>query len=196
MRGNFAVPTLFNGNLDAVFNPQGGNRTIFSDAIPGWSLHNGETSPIASTSNLVDVNQLSATDASALHAELDRIGVDRAQPNYALNLESGKSITHNRFVVPEWGTLRFNLHVPELTTNGKVKVSIKRNTPTDEYQTLYDRPSMAAQPRRSRLWAIALRILFIPNRKEDLQPRARNLPPFFQLGRSTKSVHKSVKISV
>ncbi len=67
----------------AVFNPKGGNRTIFSDAIPGWSLHDGEASPSVSTSNLVDVNQLSATDAPALHAQLDRIGVDRAQPNYA-----------------------------------------------------------------------------------------------------------------
>ncbi len=136
MRGDAAVPTLFNGNFDAVFNPQGLNRTIFSDAIPGWSSHNCETSASVSTSALVDVNQLSATEAPALHAELDRIGVDRTQANYALKLESGKSITHNRFVVPEWGTLRFNLHVPELTTNGKVKVSIKGNTPSDEYQLL------------------------------------------------------------
>ncbi|MEG3967554.1 DNA/RNA non-specific endonuclease [Microcoleus sp. T2B6] len=113
MRGDAAVPTLFNGNFDAVFNPQGGNRTIFSNAIPGWSFHNGETSASVSTSNLVDVNQLSATEAPALHAELDRIGVDRTQANYALKLESGKSITHNRFVVPEWGNLRFDLHVPE-----------------------------------------------------------------------------------
>ena len=112
MRGDFAVPTLFNGNFDAVFNPTG-LRTILSDAIPGWSLHNGETPGSVSTSNLVDVNQLSATDAPALYAELDRIGVDRTQPNYALKLESGKSITHNRFVVPEWGNLRFDLHVPE-----------------------------------------------------------------------------------
>ncbi len=83
MRGDFAVTTLFNGNFDAVFNPKGGNRTIFSDAIPGWSLHNGEASPSVSTSNLVDVNQLSTTDAPALHAQLDRIGVDRTQANYA-----------------------------------------------------------------------------------------------------------------
>ena len=48
-----------------------------------------------------------------MHAELDRIGVDRTQANYALKLESGKSITHNRFVVPDWGNLRFDLHVPE-----------------------------------------------------------------------------------
>ncbi|MEG3875325.1 DNA/RNA non-specific endonuclease, partial [Microcoleus sp. Z1_B5] len=113
MRGDFAVPTLFNGNFDAVFNPQGGNRTIFSDAIPGWSFHNGETSASVTTNNLVDVNQLSATQAPALHAELDRIGVDRTQANYALKLDSGKSITHNRFVVPDWGNLRFDLHVPE-----------------------------------------------------------------------------------
>ncbi|MEG4964369.1 DNA/RNA non-specific endonuclease, partial [Microcoleus sp. K4-C2] len=113
MRGDAAVPTLFNGNFDAVFNPQGGNRTIFSDAIPGWSFHNGETSASVTTNNLVDVNQLSATEAPALHAELDRIGVYRTQPNYALKLESGKSITHNRFVVPDWGNLRFDLHVPE-----------------------------------------------------------------------------------
>jgi len=59
------------------------------------------------------VNQLSASDAPALHAELERIGVDQTKPNYALKLESGKSITHNRFVVPEWGNLRFDLHVPE-----------------------------------------------------------------------------------
>jgi DNA/RNA endonuclease G (NUC1) len=136
MRGDAAVPTLFNGNFDAVFNPQGGNRTLFSNGIPGWSFHNGETSPSVSTSNLVDVNQLSATQARALRKELKRIGVDQTKPNYALKLESGKSITHNRFVVPEWGTLRFNLHVPELTTNGKVKVSIKGNAPSDEYQLL------------------------------------------------------------
>ena len=83
MRGDFAVPTLFNGNFDAVFNPQGGNRTIFYDAIPGWSLHNGKASSSVSTSSLVDVNQLSARDAPALHAQLDRIGVDRTQANYA-----------------------------------------------------------------------------------------------------------------
>ncbi len=91
MPGDFAVPTLFNGNFDAVFNPTGLNRTVFSDAIPGWSLHNGETPGSLSTSALVDVNQLSATDAPALRAELDRIGVDKTQPNYALKLESGKT---------------------------------------------------------------------------------------------------------
>ncbi|MBE9163692.1 DNA/RNA non-specific endonuclease [Tychonema sp. LEGE 06208] len=136
MRGDFAVPTLFNGNFDAVFNPQGLNRTIFSDVIPGWSLHNGEASPSVTTSNLVDVNQLSATDAPALHAELDRIGVDRTQPNYALKLESDQSITHNRFVVPESGTLRFNLHVPN-PSGGQLKVSIKGTDSTaEEWQDL------------------------------------------------------------
>jgi DNA/RNA endonuclease G (NUC1) len=135
MRGDAAVPTLFNGNFDAVFNPQGLNRTIFSDAIPGWSLHNGETSASVSTSALVDVNQLSATEAPALHAELDRIGVDRTQANYALKLESGKSITHNRFVVPEWGTLRFNLHVPSLS-GGNLRVSLEGDNGVTTLETI------------------------------------------------------------
>ncbi|MEG4334106.1 DNA/RNA non-specific endonuclease, partial [Microcoleus sp. AT9_A2] len=115
--------------------PQGGNRTIFSDAIPGWSFHNGETSASVTTSNLVDVHQLSATDAPALHAELDRIGVDRTQANYALKLDSGKSITHNRFVVPESGTLRFNLHVPELS-GGNLIVSLEGDNGVTTLETI------------------------------------------------------------
>jgi hypothetical protein len=147
MRGDFAVPTLFNGNFDAVFNPQGLNRTILSDAIPGWSSHNCETSASVSTSALVDVNQLSATEAPALHAELDRIGVDRTQANYALKLESGKSITHNRFVVPESGNLRLNLHVPN-PSGGQLKVSIKgTESTTEEWQDLTPiELTMAAEP--------------------------------------------------
>ncbi|MEG5083007.1 DNA/RNA non-specific endonuclease, partial [Microcoleus sp. AT8-B4] len=84
---------------------------------------------------LVDVNQLSATQAPALHAELDRIGVDRTQPNYALKLESGKSITHNRFVVPESGTLRFNLHVPELS-GGNLIVSLEGDNGVTTLETI------------------------------------------------------------
>ena len=45
MRGDFAVPTLFSGNFDAVFNPRVCIRNAISDAIPGWSFHNDETSP-------------------------------------------------------------------------------------------------------------------------------------------------------
>ncbi|MCC3505479.1 MAG: DNA/RNA non-specific endonuclease [Microcoleus sp. PH2017_19_SFW_U_A] len=67
MRGDYAVPTLFNGNFDAVA------AQLDSQPIPANS----------------------------------------GQPNYALKLNSGESITHNRFVVPDWGNLRFDIHVPE-----------------------------------------------------------------------------------
>jgi hypothetical protein len=35
--------------------------------------------------------------------------------NDALKLDAVQSITHNRFLVPGWGALRFDLHVPSLT---------------------------------------------------------------------------------
>ena len=58
MRGDFAVPTLFNGNFDAVFNPQGILRQTVSQAIPGWSFHNnGEA---VTTGQLVDLKNVSS----------------------------------------------------------------------------------------------------------------------------------------
>ncbi|MEZ2246696.1 DNA/RNA non-specific endonuclease [Microcoleus sp.] len=41
------------------------------------------------------------------------------QRNYALKLEAGSSIIHNRFVVPDWGSLRLDLHAPGVTNNFK-----------------------------------------------------------------------------
>ena len=47
---------------------------------------------------------------------LDSLGIDinadDYQPNYALKIEKNQTLTHNRFVVPDWGVLRFDLHVP------------------------------------------------------------------------------------
>jgi hypothetical protein len=49
MRGDFAVPTLFNGNFDASFSGNSesvlnnGVRNVWGGAIPGWSYHNGRT---------------------------------------------------------------------------------------------------------------------------------------------------------
>jgi len=42
-------------------------------------------------------------------------------------LNSGDSITHNRFVVLEWGSLRFDLHVPQnqLQSGRRVQVTLK-----------------------------------------------------------------------
>lgn len=132
MRGDYPVPTLFNGNFDAVFNPQGQNRTFWSEAIPGWSFHNGSPSTFAPTNNLVDWRDIDSLQEPGIvgydpventpifdnQSYLQRLGIDPEspdyQPNYAFMLEGGESIVHNRFVVPESGTLRFNLHVPDI----------------------------------------------------------------------------------
>ncbi|WP_341735971.1 hypothetical protein [Microcoleus sp. CAWBG640] len=45
------------------------------------------------------------------------------QPNYALKLGAGESITHNRFVVPDWGNLRFDIHAP--VARGKLRVTLE-----------------------------------------------------------------------
>ena len=49
------------------------------------------------------------------------VGSNSGQPNNALKLNSGESITHNRFVVPDWGSLRLDLHAPGVTNNFTVK---------------------------------------------------------------------------
>jgi DNA/RNA endonuclease G (NUC1) len=49
----------------------------------------------------------------------------RAENNsYSLKLNSGQSITHNRFLVPDWGALRFDLYRPSLT-GGRVSVTLE-----------------------------------------------------------------------
>jgi DNA/RNA endonuclease G (NUC1) len=108
MRGDFAVPTLFNGNFDAVTQPKDAVRNIFSNEIPGWSYHGGQSSIVSVTDKLAEWNSI-----PSLSNYRTQVGYDPKQPNYALELESGDSITHNRFVVPDWGALRFDLHVPD-----------------------------------------------------------------------------------
>jgi hypothetical protein len=139
MRGDYAVPTLFNGNFDAVFqtpiaifplsSPATAFRTGISDAIPGWSFHNGGNS--GSTWDLVDWK-----DISSLSEYRNQLGYSPAQPNYALKLDSGESITHNRFVVPDWGTLRFDLFAPQLS-GGTVTVSLQGEDGSSETEIIY-----------------------------------------------------------
>jgi DNA/RNA endonuclease G (NUC1) len=111
MRGDYAVPTLFNGNFDAVAFSAGANQ-----AIPGW----GNTSQ----NNLVNINTL-----PSLNAHLTKLGSNRAIPNYAVELTSGESVTHNPFVVPDWGALRFDLHTDDVS-------SISLDTLTVTLQTM------------------------------------------------------------
>ncbi len=63
MRGDYAVPTLFNGNFDQFIpnksEPENFGRNAISKEIPGWSFHNGATSTLASPiNNLVEWSQI------------------------------------------------------------------------------------------------------------------------------------------
>ncbi len=123
MRGDAAVPTLFNGNFDAVFAPKEVTRTTLSKGLPGWSFHNGQSDPnIDLVQSLEDVKSIQGN----------------SEPNYAFKLESSKvkEIVHNRFVVPDWGALRFDLHAPGIANNsnanpkGTLDVTIRPSDPS------------------------------------------------------------------
>jgi hypothetical protein len=123
MRGDFAVPTLFNGNFDAI------STLRSSQSIPGWSFYNGGQ----------DVSQQHLVEWSSIGLNsnyLKGVGYTPNQPNYALMLSGDglKQITHSRFIVPDWGALRFSLYVPQLT-GGQLKVSIKGESDAS-YQTI------------------------------------------------------------
>ncbi len=106
-RGDFAVPTLFNGNFDVT--------TIIQPVspVPGWSAYNG-------------ANQ------STLQNALYQYGGSQGNSNFALRLGNSNNITsviHNSFLVPDWGDLSLDLYVPN-PQGGKLKVSIKGETDT------------------------------------------------------------------
>ncbi|MEG5129484.1 DNA/RNA non-specific endonuclease [Microcoleus sp. ARI1-B5] len=142
MRGDYAVPTLFNGNFDQYIPNRSGaeefGRNAISQEIPGWSFHNSATSKLADpTKHLVNWSTIDGLRQRSLNGTneipgtsyLERMGIDRDDPkfsNYALELKGGDSITHNRFVVPDWGSLRFNIHVPKKAADrgNKLKVTL------------------------------------------------------------------------
>jgi hypothetical protein len=133
MRGDFAVPTLFNGNFDAI------TSRFEQQNIPGWSFYNGNqnTTQNVSQRHLVEWSDIGKEEGSVGSLDADflaGVGYDMSQPNYALKLSNDgqNQVTHNRFVVPEWGTLRFDLHVPK-PKDGLFKVSIKGTEPDDEW---------------------------------------------------------------
>ncbi|TAE22586.1 MAG: hypothetical protein EAZ93_17770 [Oscillatoriales cyanobacterium] len=75
-----------------------------SQPIPGWSLYNGDNKSVLQSS-LVNRNNITTLSSPV-------VGANLGQPNYALELKSGESITHNFFAVPDWGSLRLDLHAP------------------------------------------------------------------------------------
>jgi large repetitive protein len=103
-RGDFAVPTLFDGNFDAIFNQQN------IQPIPGWSSTN-------------QLNLVNGYTIGTLAEHWTKLGTDLTQANYDLRLTGGQTITHDSFVVPDWGALRFDLHTPSLS-GGKVLVTL------------------------------------------------------------------------
>ncbi len=126
MRGDYAVPTLFNGNFDAI----AFRKT--DHAIPGWSLYSGEIGVDRDVPQqyLINLNQISQIDNPSLYEHLQKLGTDRSQPNYALQLGGAGGLTeivHNPFVVPDWGVLRLDLHVPESSLNkgGRLNLYLK-----------------------------------------------------------------------
>jgi hypothetical protein len=98
MGGDYTVPTLFNGNFDSV------TAKFKQQNIPGWSFSEGGLSPLSQT-NLVEWGQI-----ASLTEHRQKIGYVPSQSNYALELTSNQSITHDPFVVPDWGVLRLDLH--------------------------------------------------------------------------------------
>ena len=102
VRGDYTVPTLFNGSFDTVIPSKAG----LSKPIPGWAFNNS-------------LNENS----------LKRYQKD----NFVLQLQKDEKITHNPFIVPESGDLRFDLLVGKdsLGKNGRLNVSLNLMNPKD-----------------------------------------------------------------
>ena len=131
-QGDFPVPTVFNGNFDAVSKPDSilAQALNTTNAIPGWSFHQDiESEPVAttatsnsesSTSSNPEVrggNLVNVYEIPSLERHLELLGKEQPSSeesqSYAVELPSGESMTHNRLRIPDWGSLRFDLHVPE-----------------------------------------------------------------------------------
>ena len=110
MRGDYAVPTLFNGNFDQFIPNKSAaekfGRNTISKEIPGWSFHGATSTLDSPINNLVEWTQIAQIYPNFLK-NLQSLGINSTdpnyQPNFALKLDGGDSITHNRFVVPDWG---------------------------------------------------------------------------------------------
>jgi large repetitive protein len=100
-RGDFAVPTLFNGNFDAIFDRNSGQP------LPGWTGFKQD-----SLKTWAEILPGSSPDRTTYSAAIDS--------NYAIELHGGDSLVHNNFVVLDWGVLRFDAHIsdPDSATSG------------------------------------------------------------------------------
>jgi DNA/RNA endonuclease G (NUC1) len=124
-RGDYAVPTLFNGNFDAI------DQRKPTQPIPGWSLNGQNVDAVQFGLKKWDqitgltqrYNRLAIDPNSAPGnpvngqfehpSYLETIGYDPTRPNYAIELQGGDTLIHNSFVVPENGRLRFNAYIED-----------------------------------------------------------------------------------
>jgi DNA/RNA endonuclease G (NUC1) len=110
-KGDYAVPTIFNGNFDAITNTGSPTAGLGN---PGWSLYNAGYT----------------TDPAPLQSQLVRNAASD-NTSYALMLGGAgnrTTVTHNPFIIPDWGSLRFDLHtgdVPENSSAGTLRVFLR-----------------------------------------------------------------------
>ena len=138
MRGDYPVPTVFNGNFDVVTTPNSPLENFInsSNAIPGWSLHNNDASAPTSLPttgyNVVNANRVVDLAVVAglypsMNNHLQKLGnaptTPGYKPDYALELLPGETAVHNYFRVFDEGVLRFDLFVPD-PDGGQLKVSM------------------------------------------------------------------------
>ncbi|MEG4291151.1 DUF4114 domain-containing protein [Microcoleus sp. C2C3] len=127
MRGDYAVPTLFNGNFDAT------SESFSYQSVPGWSFYNTLT---VSDNHNVSQRHLHERDEidTFLTEEQRKLNPGLAGQNYTLKMggtDGVKEIIHNLFLVPDRNSLhdslKFDLHVPEdqLGAGRKITVSLR-----------------------------------------------------------------------
>lgn len=126
MRGDYAVPTLFNGNFDA-------SKRFTYQSVPGWSFYNSLT--VSDNPNVSQRHLHERDEIDTFLTEEQRIlNYGLAGQNNTLKMggnDGVKEIIHNLFLVPDQNSLhdslKFNLHVPEdqLGAGRKITVSLR-----------------------------------------------------------------------
>ncbi|TAE81515.1 MAG: Ig domain-containing protein group 2 domain-containing protein, partial [Oscillatoriales cyanobacterium] len=128
MRGDYAVPTLFNGNFDA-------SKRFTDQSVPGWSFYNSlsvSDNPNVSQRHLHERDEID----TFLTEEQRILNYGLAGKNYTLKMggtDGPKEIIHNLFLVPDQNSLhdslKFDLHVPQdqLGAGRKITVSMQAN---------------------------------------------------------------------
>jgi DNA/RNA endonuclease G (NUC1) len=123
LRGDYATPTVFNGNFDVVAPKNDPNAPLPNIPIPGWS----DKSASVSMSNLVDWRKI-----TTFRNERNNLGFEGTQLNYTLKLDrDNNNIVHNPQVVPDWGLLRLDLHAPGTTKDKRGELVVTLKTPDE-----------------------------------------------------------------